>query len=60
MIRYCNVILVDCFDDLILLIKGHEIIYIEDVLPSFYHNTNLLSWRDIFLALVLVYSSLLE
>jgi hypothetical protein len=39
MIRYCNVSLVSCFDDLILLIKGHEIIYIEDVLPSFYHNT---------------------
>jgi hypothetical protein len=58
--RYCNVSLVDCFDDLILLIKGHEIIYIEDVLPSFDHNTTCSLLERYLLALVLVYSSLLE
>jgi hypothetical protein len=51
--RYCNVSLVGCFDDLILLIKGHEIIYIEDVLPSFYHNITCSLVRVTLFALVL-------
>jgi hypothetical protein len=42
-------------NDLILLIEGHEIIYIEDVLPSFYHNTTCSLVRVTFLALVLVF-----
>ena len=57
MIRYCNVSLVGCFDDLILLIKGHEIIYI-DVLPSFYHNITCSLVRVTSLALVFGYSCL--